>query len=366
MTAPTTAEKPAVTRRGATARLTVRTADGATVHDRDDRIDLLRAAATLFILLHHADDYGIEFLRLTPFSAALDDALTWIALTVFFAVSGFLAVRPVFRTSDAGWPYVRRRFVRLYPPFAAACVLFWMSGAFPLSARTVTQNLALLGPWTGDELATLWFVEVLLFYQVVFGLWAASERLRQRPWTLPALTGLVAVACALVARTAGLEPDSRVLLYLPAFAGAAAFASTRRIAASGSRRVLSLAQVASATLLVVVAAVVASAWNDPLAGLAASATTALAVCWVLGRPPSARARHTGPGAITLGVQRVAYGSFMAYVSHRIVFSAAARLAEPLGTWAVTLAVLACVPVVLVLGHRLQGGYDALLGRARNT
>ena len=55
---------------------------------------------------------------------------------------------------------------------------------------------------------------------------------------------------------------------------------------------------------------------------------------------------------------VAYGSYMAYLAHRLVFEYTARLAKPLGEVWVTFAVLASIPLLLAAGVWLQRGYDA--------
>jgi peptidoglycan/LPS O-acetylase OafA/YrhL len=55
---------------------------------------------------------------------------------------------------------------------------------------------------------------------------------------------------------------------------------------------------------------------------------------------------------------IAYGSYMTYLVHRLVFLYASRFAEQFGEVWVTVAVLASIPLVLAGGVWLQRMYDA--------
>ena len=109
-------------------------------------MDCLRVAAISFILLHHSDDYGVQFLRVTPRMALVDVALTWSALSPLFAISGFLTFRSSISETTPGRVHLERRLGRLYVPFAIALVLFWLFNLAPVGLVAVAINFVLLGP----------------------------------------------------------------------------------------------------------------------------------------------------------------------------------------------------------------------------
>ena len=329
---------------------------------RDARIDYVRVASILYILLHHADDYSTQFLRLTPSLALADDIVTWAALTSMFAISGFLTFKPSESDAASGWTHMQRRFARLYPPFAIAVVLFQLAGVFPQGWRAVLVNLALLGPWVGPNAATLWFVEVLLFFHVVYAIWLLIRTWRGHPWTIPLFTGVATFGLALLGRAAGLTIDSRLGLYLPAFAGGACLGAAQLFRADRPERTRRLAGFVGTTVLLGFGAWLLPLWTDHLLPLsmAVSVLTTLLLGVFLSLPQgepvvAVRARQFA--------HLVAYGSFMAYLVHRFVYlyvwKAVALLGEP---W-VSVALVASIPLAIAAGVVLQRGYDAL-GYAR--
>ena len=89
-----------------------------------------------------------------------------------------------------------------------------------------------------------------------------------------------------------------------------------------------------------------------------------AVGVVLLMPPT----EPTPGVVGRAVHRIAYGSYMAYLVHRIVFLLVVAAASRIGEAWVPVAVVASIPLVLALGVVLQQGYDGAAARlnARNT
>jgi len=326
---------------------------------RDPRIDLMRVVALVYILLHHADDYGIEFLRLTPEMALLDDVLTYIALATFFALSGFLAARPAAEKASARTAALRR-FRRLYPPFAIAMLLFWFAGLYKLDWQTTLINIALLGPWIGDATPTLWFVEILLVFQLAYASRLSFQGLRMRPWTIPPLIGAIVAVGGTISWALGFSPDPRLVLYLPTFAGGAMCGEVLRCTDERTTQTRGLLVGSAVTAGAAVLLSVMPIWRDlPVIGLVISLLTTFAVCTVVATPLRAPQRPENPSSAAARlVMLIAYGSYMAYLAHRLVFEYAARLAEPFGAGWVTFAVLACIPLVLAIGVWLQRGYDA--------
>jgi len=333
-------------------------------HARDARIDRIRVASILYILLHHADDYSTQFLRLTPALALVDDVVTWAALASMFAISGYLALKPRASDSVSGWTHTQRRLARLYPPFAIAVVLFQLAGVFPQGWRAVGVNLALLGPWVGPSAATLWFVEVLLYFHLVYAIWLLIKTWRGTPWTIPLFMAAATFGLALAGRTAGLTIDSRLGLYLPAFAGGACLGAALRTPADPHARTRGLAAFVATTVLLGLGAVSVPLWSDRLLPLSVgvSVLTTLLLGALLALPqgePRPAPRASG------FLHRIAYGSFMAYLVHRFVYLYVWKAAAPLGEPWVSVALVASIPLAVAAGVVLQRGYDSL-GYARSA
>ena len=321
-------------------------------------VDYLRVAAIGFVLLHHT-----QLLRFVPLLARLDDILTWMALAVLFALSGFLAARGKDRS---GWTHIKRRFARLYLPFAIALILFKVLGLSPLTWSDVPVHLALLGPWIGPPVLTLWFVEILLFYQIVYGVWLALPQLRTHGWTLPVLMGLITCVLGALALHASPQLDARLVVYLPAFAGGACLAVVQ---VGGDGRAGQRWRFAGCFAAAVgVAALVSAAllwghiplWGDQsVAAAVVAALTTLGVAGLLARPPRSGTRREPP----LLIRQVAYGSYMAYLSHSMVFAFVAKAFYRLGgTW-LPPALLLSIPLVLLVGIFLQSAFDRMMVRA---
>ena len=319
---------------------------------RRRRVDLMRVVAICFILLHHADDYGLQFLRLNPLLARFDDVATWAALALFFTLSGYLAMRPD-RDLITGWTYVARRFGRLYVPFAVALLLLKVLGVFRLQWTAVLLNLALLGPWIGPNVGTLWFVEVLLYFQVLVAVWTWRPELRSHSWSLPLVAGAATAALAWAANGLGGTVDGRLAIYLPAFVGGACVGLAMR--QDGAERPPALLRAALAIALSVATGIALFAldvWSGLEMGGTATACITMALAggvMFLPRRPIGPVRH----GLWRTVELVAHGSFMAYLVHRFVYWAAANVARPLGPVWTDVVVVATIPLVLYLGVAAQ-------------
>ncbi len=95
------------------------------VRPRFDCFDGLRALAALVVVVHHTAYATGETFRsdLGPYFARAD-----IGVAIFFLISGFLLYRPFIanhladRPRPATGPYLRRRFLRIFPAYWAALV----------------------------------------------------------------------------------------------------------------------------------------------------------------------------------------------------------------------------------------------------
>src|SRR5882724_10656327 len=89
--------------------------------DRDEALDGLRAIAALMVVFYHC---GVE-LRLPPFVIP-----GYSGVHLFFVLSGYLISRPFWARLVSGQPlpswrkYGARRFVRIYPTYFVALVVF--------------------------------------------------------------------------------------------------------------------------------------------------------------------------------------------------------------------------------------------------
>jgi len=244
-------------------------------------------------------------------------------------------------------------------------LLFFAVGMYSLDWKATAVNIALLGPWSGSAVPTLWFVEILLFFQLSYAVRLSFEPLRRRPWSTPMLLSAIVAVGATVAWALGFAPDPRLVIYLPAFAGGAVCGEVLGATDDRTARIRGLLVGSVATVSATALVSVVPIWLGlPADGLMASILTTFAVCAVVATPPKTSLFSERPDhAVARFVLLIAYGSYMAYLGHRLVFEYAARLAEPLGEAWVTFAVLASIPLVLAGGVWLQRMYDA---RARDA
>lgn len=91
----------------------------------DNNFDLLRLAlATTVFLVHSADLSGHPALR-----RAFSGLSSYVAVQMFFVISGYLVLRSYERSSD-GKDYALKRVRRVYPAYVAALLLSAILGAF--------------------------------------------------------------------------------------------------------------------------------------------------------------------------------------------------------------------------------------------
>jgi len=293
--------------------------------------------------------------------------LTWVPLSILFTLSGLLAAKPSGATVLSSRAYLARRFVRLYPAYVIALASFMLLGVFPLTWSTFAVNLALLGPWIGPATPTLWFVEVLLYFHALHALWTSIPALRRHSWTMPLLAAAITAAVALVLSFVGLSPDPRLVTYLPAFVGGVCLGTHSTSRPDAQHRGCALAVCAASVLAGTLGALMVPAFaeQDPM-GFTVSTLTMLIVGAIISLP-----QDHWPHRIRrrVWVERLAIGSYMAYLAHRVVFLCVSQSLDLFGEVAVFAGVLMSCPFVLILGVWLQDAYDnwvpsVLAGRRR--
>ncbi len=112
------------------------------------------------------------------FAGPLDKALTYISLGTMVYVSGFLLAHRygALDSLSAVRRFVARRFLRIYPLYLLALLLFAFCSLLPY--RSSPRDALLLNMFWGTPVATLWFVELICLYYLWLPLiaWRAGIR----------------------------------------------------------------------------------------------------------------------------------------------------------------------------------------------
>jgi len=195
-------------------------------------LDGVRALAALSIVLLHVAD-GTGFARtnaLGAFTARMD-----AGVALFFVLSGFLLYRPFLAARLEGRPapsatrYLRRRLLRIIPPFWVAMLVMGLLGWIAVLDGTwwryfgFLQNLSLETVLGGIRPA--WSLCVEMSFYLVLPLWAlaAARAFRGRPRATQvraeafALGALALVSVVVRAVTFDADHTSLWLVTLPAF-----------------------------------------------------------------------------------------------------------------------------------------------------
>lgn len=188
---------------------------------RVEELDILRSIGIVCVLLGHLPNY----LPPHPWSAWLYYAFTSLGVGLFVCVSGFaLTQRYMYREGFRPFRFLKRRLVRVYALYIPALLLFVLEFHFlrvyheidlsPLLPNLLVHILAgqaLLFPWA-SQLPTLWFVGMIVFFYVCFGLIALC---RSGPEGIAVIALTVAIL-SIYRLVLGIV-DIRVFLYYPVF-----------------------------------------------------------------------------------------------------------------------------------------------------
>ncbi len=128
-------------------------------------LDVLRVLAVGYIIVHHLNNYTSRL-----FAGPLDTAVTYISLGTVVYVSGFLLAHRygALDSLSAVRRFVTRRFLRIYPLYLLALVLFAFCSLLPY--RSLPRDALLLNMLWGTPVATLWFVELICLYYLLLPL----------------------------------------------------------------------------------------------------------------------------------------------------------------------------------------------------
>jgi peptidoglycan/LPS O-acetylase OafA/YrhL len=185
-------------------------------------INLLKAGAAQFIVLHHLAFYGPMADHVRPLLPALIDWLSnsaRIAVQVFLVIGGFLAAKSLSPSGHAGHAdplgSIWRRYAKLAPPFVVATLLAAAASAL---AGKLMAHASISAPATLSQLsahalllhgvlgypslsAGAWYVAIdfQLYAAMVLMLWLAGRVAADRrlTWLMPVLITL-AIAISLL------------------------------------------------------------------------------------------------------------------------------------------------------------------------
>ncbi len=251
-------------------------------------------------------------------------------------MSGLLAHR-------RGWPdrilsYSGRRFIRLYPPFALAVVIFYLSHM--ITGITAFSSLLVVSMIKGPPPKTLWFVVMLIDFEIAYILVAYLRAYRMR-WSVFAC-GIAGIVYVYVFRSGA---DNRLLMYALPFA-VGVYLSNRIY----EKRAL---VVASAALPISVAILII-AGKDPSNSLT-SIPFIIVTSYLLVLSANVLYRAN---LFDRFIRLLAYAGFAMYLSHRPIYLAMSKLYKPAGTLASYLYFLTIgLLIVVTSSYALQYAYD---------
>ena len=100
-----------------------------------ETIEILRGLAALIVALFHLTDYGKDsYLNSIPLSLGLIPKYGWVAIAVFFVISGFVIPyslwRKKFQLKSDWYSSLTKRIIRIYPAYLATILLIIGFGIF--------------------------------------------------------------------------------------------------------------------------------------------------------------------------------------------------------------------------------------------
>lgn len=308
--------------------------------NRIHAVDFLRAASVLYIVgFWHMMEYWPGS---TGAHNHVTTRLTTVVLGLFTFLSGYLlAQRPLAWTGAKIFSFYLRRFLRLYPLYLAALMVFGLTGL--ADWHSVLLSAPLFSPFLGHIPLTLWYVAVLLIFYVLAPLLLTT----QTPISL--LLRSVAVFGALLVLVRLLpDADARLVIYFPSFA----------LGIHAARDVLhpkSEWMAGPLALVIIFAAasetVGAMTWLW-MSGLAASGAM-LFFRWAMRSRVARR-----PSSIVLFISSAAY---VMYLAHRPILEGATAAFFPADSFAqLAYLLLVCMPLIMCFSWAIQRGYDAAL------
>lgn len=173
-----------------------------------DSLDLLRAAAIIYIVgILHINDYDNSYLIFFG-----EGVVTETFLSIFVFISGYLLAINNSIISDKNDVkfFAKKRFLRLYPLYLFALLLFLIFSF--MSVKSFVVHALLLNILIGKSIPTLWFISMICFYYLLFPAIMMSYSIKRAFL----ITGITISAMLLLHITFGLI-DIRLIIYMPSF-----------------------------------------------------------------------------------------------------------------------------------------------------
>lgn len=141
--------------------------------ERIYELDILRSLAIVLLFLHHGGLYGVEVLQMSL--KFLQPYIGCFIIGAFIFLAGYLSAVTIKKYPKPDrFRYLKTRFLRIYPPYLVALVLFILLLEVQVTLRELIVHILglqiLLAPLVGTPIFTLWFVGMIMlfFYQFFF------------------------------------------------------------------------------------------------------------------------------------------------------------------------------------------------------
>ncbi len=320
---------------------------------RNLTVDLLRTFALLYIVgFWHLFEYAPA---LSFHKVPVTGLITKLCLGLFIFISGYLLAKR-YRFSDRpslllpeSLSFYRKRLLRIYPLYFVALSLFWASQL--IDAPTYGRALLFSTLLPYQPLTTLWFISVIM---VCYGL--TPLYLHRYSWakTVGLTCIIVAGLWTIIFATDGV--DLRLPLYLPAFAYGVIVGKHRGVEKAFGRSPTAVI----ALIVTLLNGILYLSLSSGLAQFLALDLTllgAIPLAWFSSHWLAQRLPNWGER----GLAWLSYGSFTAYLIHRVTYHWAAQLYQPMGFSSALLYWLGLIlPGTLLIAFAMQGVYDRLI------
>ena len=141
--------------------------------ERIHELDILRSLALVLLFLHHGGLYGVEVVQMSI--KFLQPYIGCFIIGAFIFLAGYLSAVTIKKYPKPDrFRYLKSRFLRIYPPYLVALVLFILLLEVQVNLSELIVHILglqiLLAPLVGTPIFTLWFVGMILlfFYQFFF------------------------------------------------------------------------------------------------------------------------------------------------------------------------------------------------------
>jgi len=322
--------------------------------------DSLRALAVLVLLFHHSGIYHIPL-----FSISLEPLQPYGTLFIngsFLFVAGYFALVSLKNRESNLFAFYRSKFIRIYPPYFVALLLFVYVLGFSLRKRDFVIYLlglqTMFSPAVAKPLLTLWFIGVLGLFFFIFGILMYVFR-ADAQWLLGAFA--LFIAAYTIRISTGLI-DDRFFLYFLVFSMGVVVARSDWLTGF----LLSPRWLSGKFMLLLVG--VSGYWLVLTSGVEPISIPYIIgadifILWAVVFFLALFARFTGQPNPLWG--RIAKASFFTYLFHRPVWHVCQTLvAVPPGVSETLLNLLPGSLLTLVLAYYLQKGYDWLVSKLK--